>query len=397
MSYDALHPHLVPPIPILDGETEGEHISERVAGEAGAADSSIAVPVSLLATLQDESRREGLPHLLPDLLAARLNTKVRHALHRVTRIHTVERAFFRCQVEAHLRNGTVEFHVLDLTPKYVGTIIEALRQSIDETPSRPDSALTVESRTGRVKLTHGFPRWAGAVSYPTVAAHTREIAQAAPMQMRSADNPTRQVLSIIEGSMLSDAHVVRVDPEQVEVLPEWESDQEAIEYGVDAQLPFEPLYLDFEGIGGIAPRAGLDAWDNPLVLSGALLFRQGDDLLVVAPYGWSEGTKLSGQPDRDLQHESAGWFMFDRERLKDTEGNPMSIADKLMLLDPDGTGTSATTVATDYCIDAFLDPGEPQPDIETFPGCPAGRCSRSTGPCSICGRGTAPTPTWSSG
>ena len=322
-------------------------------------------------TLNEESYRERLPHLLPGVLAAKIEASGKHPLHDLTRIHRDGQPdFFRCQVEAHLSDGGTEFHVLDLTAKYVGTILQATAEAARNKTGEASLTLEPQGRK-RLKLVGSIPRWAGSVSYGPVAEHARRIADSGPMKIRSTDNPARQALSIIEASHLRDAHVIRVDPEQVEVLPEWESDQEAIEFGIDAQLPFETVYLDFEGVGGIAPHAGLDAYDSPLTITGALMFRQGTDILVVAPYGWAGPREKIG--DRDSHYESPGWFMFDRDRLvavtRDTgEINHPAVADKEMLLDPDGTGALAATVATDYCIGAFLDEGDAPEEMKGLPG-----------------------------
>ena len=243
-------PDRVPAIPVLDGERAGENVTEHMAltGHEYANASSIEVPANLLARLNAESRAEGLPHLLPTTLADRIDVRAKHALHHLTRIHRDGRPdFFRCQVEAHLEGSElVQFHVLDLTPKYVGTIVEAVTRA-----AAGDGSASVEfgSRVRPSILDHRIPRWAGSHSFTPVLERTRRIAQAGPLHL-GVTNPIRQVLSITESEMLQEAHVIRVDPEQVEVLPEWESDEEAVEFGLDAQLPFETVYLDFEGPGG---------------------------------------------------------------------------------------------------------------------------------------------------
>jgi hypothetical protein len=97
------------------------------------------------------------------------------------------------------------------------------------------------------------------------------------------------VFSVHVKTMLSTCHVVRIEAAQMEVLPDWEELSQAHDFAHDLNLPFEPLLLDFEGVGGIAPQMIVkmhEEIESVLVLRGALVSRINEaGALTILPFG----------------------------------------------------------------------------------------------------------------
>lgn len=362
-----------PPIPIHEGEREGEHVTERLAVNTitDAADAALAVPIPLLVMLVNQGAEHGLRYQLDSQIIGRLETSVKHQLHRITRIHVDEgEDFFRCQAALLMADGKEEFHVLDLTSRFVGSMVEAVEGHAREHGRHPALRGVPLGYGGPVtpKLTPKIPRWAGSVSYGPALEHARKVAGWSGFYLNSLENSVRQVLSITEATFLTEAHVVRVDPEQVEVLPEWDSHEDMVEFAIDAQLPFDTVYLDFEGPGGIAPRAGIDGFGRMTTISGALMFRKpGSQALAVAPVGWPEGVRM----ERDSQvipwspYETAGWFVFERDLMRTNDGEVRPIGDLPVVLDTvESSGAVATCVSTGYAAFSYADDDDEEANDE---------------------------------
>lgn len=83
---------------------------------------------------------------------------------------------------------------------------------------------------------------------------------------------------------LTDAHPLVIDPEWVEMQEDWTSN-EAWAYAQRVVLPYDPLYLDFEGQGGRLPE--VEVWDGIRVgMSGCLIYTdRKSGRLAIQPVG----------------------------------------------------------------------------------------------------------------
>lgn len=305
---------VAPKPPLSEGQSIGAAVSQSIDPSPAGTTTVFSLPAILVLSIADRAKEAGLELTLPDDVRAKVaQTKV-HQLSSAYTIHDPERGTF---VRALARLALTDdanakrpwLAWLDFTMDNMGALVQS---AIERT-----AAVREEKRRTLVRplLNPAVPRWAGSVSYAPVIARAREIATARPMYEIDDAIPARQMLSVTDASLLDDAHVVRVEPEQVAVLPHWESPQEAYDYAAEATLPFNPMYLDFEGVGGIpVPVTGGD-WitgSGPLNMSGALVWRrEGDDgALLIAPVGWTENSVADATPFGFSRYDTCGWFVF---------------------------------------------------------------------------------------
>ena len=87
---------------------------------------------------------------------------------------------------------------------------------------------------------------------------------------------------------MAQAQVISLDLDVFEALPEWENLDETLLFARDVELPFETVFLDFGTVGGLAPILSIptDKDDMPVILRGALMYRDSRHQLVIAPIGW---------------------------------------------------------------------------------------------------------------
>lgn len=357
--------------PAVEGQfVEPEEFSEHIIGPLVKGHTTVlGMPTIMFTTMQSRAREDGLDRVLTEEFAAKLNPR---GVHNASNAHRIiegatGRSFVRALMRLSLRDDPTYpwCEWFDFTEANLGSVIEASHRA----PSTGTGMV-------RPRLSPRIPRWQGAVSFAPVVERARELAVAAPFEGSgdSAVNP-RMLMAVTEATMLNTAHVLRVDPQQVAVLPAWEKPEEIFDYALDATLPFEPIYLDFEGVGGVAPlvATGWNGSGSPttLTLSGALLFRNEDADLVVVPYGWPPSDYLDHSKIQDTKlgwsrHQSPGWFVFGRPLHEDTvftrtpdSEKPMIAGKALMLSGLNHISGEAVCIAGDvaYSVDDADLPG----------------------------------------
>ena len=84
--------------------------------------------------------------------------------------------------------------------------------------------------------------------------------------------------------LLAEAELVIIEPNQMELVPDWHRDDEEALYSAEAMLPRSPLFLDFEALDGSPVAWEQETWPLPFYLRGALCWSQ-DELLSIVPFG----------------------------------------------------------------------------------------------------------------
>lgn len=84
--------------------------------------------------------------------------------------------------------------------------------------------------------------------------------------------------------LLASAQLVVIEPEKVESIPKWATDDEQAAYSAEAKLPCSPVFLDFEAIDGSPTAWVQETWPLPLFLRGALCWQQEESLSII-PFG----------------------------------------------------------------------------------------------------------------
>ena len=374
--------------PLLDGERRGDVLSQRIveaklaqwkgsgSSPADANDAMISVPHGLISWLADEAltMRDAHRHHehLDFQMLDRTNLRARHLVGATTRIFRPDGSDF-CRVKFALRlqddpegERPYEFFA-DVPSEAMGKLLDAARQD-ENVPVR--YSVEAGGRYGTPRMDGRTPRWAGSHSFGPVLEQARKVSRAIPMHLGGTNNAPRQVMAVAEAGELERAHVVRIDPEQVEVLPEWESGEELIEYALEAELPFETVYFDFEREGGLAPGVGFDMYGNPLTLTGALMFRRVDTgALTVAPIGWPEDARIERGSETWSRYETTGWFCFDREVLRNARGDLIAASTMPLVLNAlDGTSADATILSADGCANSLAGPGDEEKPMLPWPG-----------------------------
>ena len=110
--------------------------------------------------------------------------------------------------------------------------------------------------------------------------------------------------------LLAKAEIVLIEPPLVDLIPDWEDDDAETRYAAAAQLPDSPLFMDFEGIGGLPAAWHAETWPLPLHLRGALCW-QAEGMLCVTPFGSVGGVHPWGGLD---YHAWARWVFLQGER-----------------------------------------------------------------------------------
>lgn len=112
--------------------------------------------------------------------------------------------------------------------------------------------------------------------------------------------------------LLAAAEVVTVEPEMIEAIPEWRSEEHAL-YAAEAELPVSPLFLDLEALDGRPTSWEAPTWPLPFHLRGALCWNE-NKVLSVVPVGSVGGSHPWGGTDYQawarwayLQGHAAGW------------------------------------------------------------------------------------------
>lgn len=288
-----------------------------------------------LVRLNTQAKKYALNILLPHELAA-LDPNGTHLLRRgfrPLRFSGVAAApVVRCFFEYQLRNGKTEYGLLDLRLRHYGMLVDkpvedkpSLEQRVQsETTARVNRLLRAADNNPdtNMKLPAGFrasrvsgvlrPQWelARVFDYTwdeaerlvTTIALKDTVDRVAASREHLEPPPNTPAVDALRHSAthyhairylskMQQAHLVVVDAEQVDVLPSFESLAEIEEYTRQVHLPFNPMFLDMEGPGGICPT--LSGHNNGVKLRGALVWQEDDDL-VVCPVG-----EAFGRNDRD--------------------------------------------------------------------------------------------------
>lgn len=93
------------------------------------------------------------------------------------------------------------------------------------------------------------------------------------------------------------ARVLAVEVDVFEGAPEWEDALEMWRFAETTRTPFDPLYLDLTAPGGLSPLISVPmidgegrrkrGKDNTVVLRGALMWHEGESL-IITPVGWPQ-------------------------------------------------------------------------------------------------------------
>jgi hypothetical protein len=187
-------------------------------------------------------------------LMAQLDPNGKHEFFGLTR-EVGERDMYRGHVRLQL-DGREETADVVLPSLIVHQIVQAQSQTeqVLEEAIQPGHA-------GRFAVPHrSAPRWAGSLAFPKVWTASEATATANGAVVNTGTGALRASPSAIVAvgllASMDRCHVVRVPPEQVSVLPDWEGWENLTDFASDCHLPFEPLFLDFEGPGCLAARVG---------------------------------------------------------------------------------------------------------------------------------------------
>lgn len=227
-------------------------------------------------------------------------------------------------------------HWMDLPTRYVAMMVEA---SSEGEPEDREPMTDVEAGW---RFRAGLkPTWAGSHSFSKVW-ETAERRITSPEPARGEEDGSITTSPAKVGALhvkylLSGCHVVRVEASQMEVLPDWDELEQAHDFAHDLNLPFEPLLLDFEGDGGLAPQMTVEIRPGApcvVVLRGALVTRINvAGGLSISPYGdlylpsMDEDDKITetararaarGGESHVYPYAPMGTLVFDA----DTEGRP---------------------------------------------------------------------------
>ena len=277
---------------------------------------AMSLPAAVVVQLLRGAREQDLPLLIGEEHIALIDRHEEHQLSGFVRVFNGRSVdFVRCAATIRYR-GVERFTAwIDIPTRYFGMIVSG-SSFTPKTVSVDGEEVTVtlaEQRDelvqrARLSFPYRKPVWAGSFSFSKAWDEAAEIGKEDLMVVRHPDDSVEltpismaRMETIV---MLDQAHVIRVEPEQVQVLPEWDTLEDAWEYASEAGLPFEVLYLDFEGPGGLAPIVTLDVpiyvrdeekqgWtlyevdteQAHIHLRGAVVCRDGNGSLRIYPYG----------------------------------------------------------------------------------------------------------------
>lgn len=274
---------------------------------------ALSMPTLALISLMEVALEEGLPLTMSDELTGIENLpkliepRGVHQLlepQRITGEGTTD--FIRCRTRILLtdRGPLAPYEIfLDFPTRYIGMMLNSARP-----PATVTSAPHVEKWSDTFTFNVPKPTWAGSFSFAPIwdsaARIMREKVEAELDPESDTWDVEPDVMFRAETLLhLEDAHLIRIEPEQVQVLPEWEEWGDLWDYARECAIPFDPVYLDFEGPGGIAPVHGLTvnmldengdrAADMYVHLKGAIVRHQRTDdstdsevsSLLIIPYG----------------------------------------------------------------------------------------------------------------
>lgn len=257
-------------------------------------EASLAIPTIALRSLVAVAREEGLENLLRPGLEHDLANDGQHVLTGMRRVFNPDGSeFVRARVGLMLRSG-VRADVLDFPTRYIGMLLDASVRR-EEVPAKPPVLHRWKAKK---------PTWMGSYSFDKVWRQAEQIADEAARHGPEVSPRGLHAISAIRMLGHEHTHLVRIEREQVEVLPDWEGMGNLWDYVQDLQLPFKIVYLDFEGPGGFAPIHHMEFdWDDSpdekrsktvrtVQIRGALLWRDLNDRLVCSVVAWPTGWDL---------------------------------------------------------------------------------------------------------
>lgn len=337
--------------------------------------SVLNAPTLLMRSLIERARKMNLPRQPASGFEQRLHPVGIHMISRCYRVFTRDdegkiqewvRAFVRLRLDDDEVGNRAWCEWLDFDTKIIGQLID---QAVRQDPERREGPRIPPGYRG-IPGVPQMPRWVGTHSFESIFKRACELAQMSYIEAGQTEVPTRQVMSTTEATLLAEAHVLCIEPEQVAVLPEWENVQEVFDYALDAVLPFDPLFLDFSGPGGLGP--ALNERDgSAMTITGALVWRQPGEfgeVLMVAPYGWPtvkggivpDVIQLGGMGEGYAltQNESIGWFALGAPSVDLRDGEIVHTGETMLKMGGSGNiAAGATTCWADAC--ARVDPAAP--------------------------------------
>lgn len=96
--------------------------------------------------------------------------------------------------------------------------------------------------------------------------------------------------------ILAEAQLVAVEARSVNIIPDWNDEDELVTYAAEARLPMSPVFLDFEDDDGRCIGWHPEGWPVAFNLRGALCWTQ-HDILSVVPFGSVDGQHPWGGTD----------------------------------------------------------------------------------------------------
>lgn len=325
--------------------------------------SVLQAPTILMRTMLERARETKLPRVVDPEIIKRLRPDGTHFVSQARVVmergeQTAEGKVYhwlRCHVRFALDDDPDGKHPWEAWLDFDLPFMEKLSESAKAAHAGGTGDVIPPGYRGRPNVMP-MPKWVGSHSFEPVYERAAELAQMDPIRTGQKDMNTRQGMSIAEATLLSDAHVLRVDPEQVEVLPQWENPMEAFDYVEEMQLPFDPLYLDFTGPSGLGALIddnphGVFASGEPCRMVGALVWRQqqnNEGVLVVAPYCWPVSA-----PERMTNtspFDSSGWFCFGVPPVDTRSGDRIAAGTLALHVGISGLTADAATVWADACV-----------------------------------------------
>jgi hypothetical protein len=283
--HEAWGPAARGPMPVPEG---AEIVRSLAARDHGGIGMVIKAPALLFGGMLGAADEAELPLRLDARLRDRLDWEATHFISDPVLLALPDGTqFWRTKTWLQLKDmtpGVPWKEWLDWPARQMGTIIDAHEEQRRESPQQARSEKALRK-----------PTWVGSHSFSHVWDQAMRGYLDSTYAGRGAEVSARSLLDRGYVLALTDAHVVCIPPEQVAVLPEWEEWQHVWDYTEDAVLPFDPVYLDFEEAGGVAPllrHPGVT--DARIALRGALLFQASGDSLCVVPVAWPEGHEAEG-------------------------------------------------------------------------------------------------------
>lgn len=317
----------------------------------------LQVPTLMMRNMLERARETKLPRVVDPVVISRLRSD---GIHFVSQARVVmERApkqagenkvyhWVRAHVRLALDDDSDGMRPWEAWLDFDQPFMEKLAEQIHaQGPGKP-SELVPPGFRGMPNVMP-TPKWVGSHSFEPVYERARELAQMEPIAPGQVEIDARTAMSIGEATLLADAHVLCVDPEQVEVLPQWEDPQEVFDYVAEMQLPFDPLYLDFSGASGLGALVGEFRGDQCRMV-GALVWRQdqGEDTpVVISPYCWPINAEQ--RMKHVTPYDTNGWFTFGMPPTHQATGDIVA-AGTMTLHVGNGLTADAATVWADGCV-----------------------------------------------